>query len=223
MQAKTAVLLGATGLIGNHLLQLLLQDEHYSTIRALVRKPLPVIHPKLEARVTDFNDLHDFNTAMGSGDTIFCCIGTTMKKVKGNKALYHQIDVDIPVHAAQWGIDKGYSQFLVVSAIGANTKSSNFYLRLKGSMEESIHALPYPAIHIFRPSLLLGNREEVRKGEKIARHIMPALSFLLPGTLKKYRAIQAVEVAKAMLAAAQTAKAGVNVYEYAQIKMLSAQ
>ena len=223
MQAKTAVLLGATGLIGNHLLQLLLQDDHYSTIRALVRKPLPVIHPKLEVQLTDFNDLHDFNAAMGSGDDIFCCIGTTIKKVNGDKALYHQIDVDIPVHAAQFGIDKGFSQYLVVSAIGANAKASNFYLRLKGNMEDSIHALPYPAIHIFRPSLLLGNREEVRKGERITQSVMPALSFLLAGSLKKYRAIDAAEVAKAMLAADQSGKAGVNIYEYTQIKMLSAQ
>ena len=220
MQAKTAVLLGATGLIGNHLLQLLLQDDHYSTIRTLVRKPLPVIHPKLEVQLTDFNDLHDFNAAMGSGDDIFCCIGTTIKKVNGDKALYHQIDVDIPVHAAQFGIDKGFSQYLVVSAIGANAKASNFYLRLKGNMEDSIHALPYPAIHIFRPSLLLGNREEVRKGERITQSVMPALSFLLPA---KYRAIQAKAVAKAMLAAAQSGKTGVNIYEYTQIKMLSAQ
>jgi uncharacterized protein YbjT (DUF2867 family) len=220
MQAKTAVLLGATGLIGNHLLQLLLQDDHYSTIRALVRSPLPVIHPKLEVLVTDFKDLHYFKTAMGEGDIIFCCVGTTMKKVNGDKALYHQVDVDIPVHAAQFGIDKGFSQYLVVSAIGANAKASNFYLRLKGNMEDSIHALPYPAIHIFRPSLLLGNREEVRKGERITQSVMPALSFLLPA---KYRAIQAKAVAKAMLAAAQSGKTGVNIYEYTQIKMLSAQ
>src|SRR5690606_25934626 len=115
MEAKTAVLLGATGLIGNHLLQLLLQDDHYSTVRALVRRPLPVIHPKLEVQITNFDDHDNFHRALGKGDTIFCCIGTTMEKVKGDKALYRRIDFDIPVHAAQWGVDNGFSQYLVVS------------------------------------------------------------------------------------------------------------
>lgn len=219
MEAKTAVLLGATGLIGNHLLQLLLQDDHYSTVRALVRRPLPVIHPKLEVQITNFDDHDNFHRALGKGDTIFCCIGTTMEKVKGDKALYRRIDFDIPVHAAQWGVDNGFSQYLVVSAIGADAKSSNFYLHLKGSMETAIHALPYASLHIFRPSLLLGNREEKRKGEKLAQSIMPALSFMLPGSLKKYRAINATDVAKAMLTAAKSGKAGINVHEYSQMKM----
>ena len=219
MEAKTAVLLGATGLIGNHLLHLLLGDDYFTTIRVLVRKPFAFIHPKLEIQITDFNYHDNFHSALGKGDVIFCCIGTTMEKVNGDKALYRRIDFDIPVHAAQWGIDNGFSQYLVVSAIGANPKSSNFYLHLKGSMEAAIHALPYVSLHIFRPSLLLGNREEKRKGEKLAQSIMPALSFMLPGSLKKYRAIDATDVAKAMLAAAKSGKAGIMVHEYAQMKM----
>ena len=159
MQAKTAVLLGATGLTGNYLLHLLLADDYFAQIRVLVRKPFAFIHPRLEVCVTDFDDHNNFHRALGKGDTIFCCIGTTMKKVNGDKALYRRIDFNIPVHAAQWGIDNGFSQYLVVSAIGANAKSSNFYLSLKGSMEEAIHALPYTSLHIFRPSLLLGSRE----------------------------------------------------------------
>ncbi|HTN07559.1 NAD(P)H-binding protein [Agriterribacter sp.] len=220
MQVKTAVLLGATGLTGNHLLHLLLADDYFTTVRVLVRKPFAFMHPRLEVRVTDFDDHDNFHNALGKGDVIFCCTGTTMKKVKGDKALYRRIDFDIPVHAAQWGIDNGFSQYLVVSAIGANAKSSNFYLHLKGSMEAAIHALPYRSLHIFHPSLLLGSREEKRKGEKLAQSIMPALSFLLAGSLKKYRAIEAPDVAKAMLAAAKSGKTGINVYEYAQMKML---
>lgn len=223
MQAKTAVLLGATGLIGNHLLHLLLTDDYFTGIRVLVRKPFAFMHPKLEVRITDFDDHDNFHSALGKGDAIFCCTGTTMEKVKGDKILYRRIDFDIPVHAAQWGIDNGFSQFLVVSAIGANEKSSNFYLHLKGSMEAAIHALPYASLHIFRPSLLLGDREEIRKGEKLAKSIMPVLSFMLAGSLKKYRAIEALDVARAMLAAAQSGKTGINVHEYTQMKMLSAQ
>ena len=222
MQAKTAVLLGATGLTGNYLLHLLLADDYFAQIRVLVRKPFAFIHPRLEVCVTDFDDHDNFHRALGKGDTIFCCIGTTMKKVNGDKALYRRIDFDIPVHAAQWGIDNGFSQYLVVSAIGANAKSSNFYLSLKGSMEEAIHALPYTSLHIFRPSILLGSREGKRKGEKLAQSIMPALSFMLAGSLKKYRAIEASDVAKAMLAAAKSGKWGINVYEHAQMKTLQA-
>ena len=221
MQAKTAVLLGATGLIGNHLLHLLLADDHFTRIRALVRKPFAFMHPRLEVCITDFNDHDNFHSALGKGDTIFCCTGTTMKNVKGDKALYRSIDFDIPVQAAQWGTDNGFSQYLVVSAVGANARSSNFYLQLKGSMEETIHALPYSSLHIFRPSLLLGSREEKREGEKLAQSIMPALSFALQGPLKKYRAIESADVAKAMLAAARSDKTGINIYEYTQIKMLS--
>jgi uncharacterized protein YbjT (DUF2867 family) len=221
MQAKTAVLLGATGLIGNHLLHLLLADDHFTQIRALVRKPFAFMHPRLEVCITDFNDHDNFHSALGKGDAIFCCTGTTMKKVKGDKALYRSIDFDIPVQAAQWGTDNGFSQYLVVSAVGANARSSNFYLQLKGSMEETIHALPYSSLHIFRPSLLLGSREEKREGEKLAQSIMPALSFALQGPLKKYRAIESADVAKAMLAAARSDKTGINIYEYTQIKMLS--
>ncbi|HRP58054.1 NAD(P)H-binding protein [Agriterribacter sp.] len=218
MQAKTAVLLGATGLIGNHLLHFLLEDDYFTTIRVLVRKPFAFIHPKLEIQITDFSDHDNFHSALGRGDTIFCCIGTTMKKVKGDKTVYRSIDFDIPVRAAQWGIDNGFSQYLVVSAIGANASSSNFYLQLKGSMEAAIHALPYASLHIFRPSLLLGPREEKRKGERLAQSIIPALSFMLAGSLKKYRAINAADVAKAMLAAAKSDKTGINVHEYRQMK-----
>ncbi len=223
MQAKTAVLLGATGLIGNHLLHLLLADDYFTGVRVLVRKSFTFMHPKLEVRITDFDDYDNFHSTLGKGDAVFCCTGTTMKKVKGDKALYRRIDFDIPVHAAQCGIDNGFSQYLVVSAIGANEKSSSFYLHLKGSMENAIHALPYLSLHIFRPSLLLGVREEKRKGEKLAQSVMPALSFMLAGALKKYRAIEALDVARAMLAAAQSGKTGINVHEYTQMKILSAQ
>lgn len=217
MQGKTAVLLGATGLIGNHLLQLLLEDDYFSGIRILVRNPLPITHPKLEMEITDFNDPDKYNKALGKGNTIFCCIGTTMKKVKGDKVVYRHIDFGIPVQAAQWGIDKGFTQYIVVSSVGANIKSSNFYLQLKGSMETALHALPYTALHIFRPSFLLGSREEKRKGERLVQAIIPALAFALRGSFKKYRAVKAEDVAMAMLRAAQSDKKGLHIHEYPEI------
>ncbi len=221
MQAKTAVLLGASGLIGSGLLQLLLQDDQYGKVRVLVRSSFPMIHPKLEVKITDFNDAGNYRLSLGEGDVIFCCIGTTMKKVKGDKALYRQIDRDIPVHAAQYGMDKGFSQYLLVSAIGASANASNFYLQLKGGVEDAIMALPYAAVHVFRPSLLLGNREERRTGESIAQSVMPLFSFLMTGKLKKYKPVQAMDVAKAMLAASKSGVKGTNIYEYTQIKALA--
>ncbi|HEX5025953.1 MAG TPA: semialdehyde dehydrogenase, partial [Agriterribacter sp.] len=199
----------------------LLHDHQYGKIRALVRKPLPIMHPKLEVKVTDFGDAGSYRSSLGEGDVIFCCIGTTMKKVKGDKALYRQIDMDIPVRAAQYGLDNGFSQYLLVSAIGANATASNFYLQLKGSVEDAIITMPYAAVHIFRPSLLLGDREEHRRGESMARSIMPLFSMLMAGSLKKYKPVQALDVAKAMLAASKTGNTGTNIYEYPEIKMLA--
>lgn len=202
------------------MLHLLLEDEYFSAVRVLARTTLSLSHPKLEVCVTDFTNPNDFHRSLGKGDIIFCCIGTTLKKVKGDKQLYRSIDYDIPLHAAQWGIDNGFTQFLVVSSVGANAGSSNFYLRLKGEMEAAIHALPYQALHIFHPSFLLGQRQEKRKGEKLVQLIAPAISQLLVGSLQKYRAIQSTDVAKAMLIAARSEKTGIHKYSFEQIQQL---
>ncbi len=222
MEVKTAVLLGASGLIGNHLLQLLLQDDQYRHIRVLVRRPLEIADPRLETIVVDFNNQEEFKYALGKGDAIFCCIGTTMKNVKGDKTRYRQIDHDIPVNAAQWGFEAGFSQYAIISSVGANSKSSNFYLRLKGEVEDAVQSLSYPSLHIFRPSILLGKHKETRTGENMAQAVMPVLSFLFFGSLKKYRAVKAEDVARAMLGAVQAGIPGQHVYEYTRIRALSA-
>lgn len=221
MQAKTAVLLGATGLTGSHLLQLLLEDDRYAKVRAIVRKPLQQAHPKLEVKVIDFRNKAAFREAIGTGDIIFCCIGTTMKNVKGDKTLYRQIDYDIAVHAAEYGAESGFSDYLLISAIGANANSSNFYVRLKGETENAVRAFPYKTVYIFRPSLLMGDRKESRTAEKIFQAIMPAFSFLLTGRLQKYRPVHIATLAKAMLNAPFTNHKGVHTEEYQQIKNLA--
>lgn len=221
MEAKRAVVIGATGLIGSHLLELLLRDPYFSEVSALVRKPLTFSHPKLEAKITDFGNVIQLKEAMGSGDCIFCCIGTTMKKVNGDKELYRSIDVDIPLNAAKAGLELGFSHFLVVSSIGANTRSANFYLKLKGTLEGGLTAIPYPSVDIFRPSFLLGYRKEKRQGEKLIQSLASASAFFLRGRLKKYRAISAADVAAAMLAAAKRQQEGVHLYEYEQIRSLA--
>lgn len=220
MHRKTAIVLGATGLIGQHLVQELLQNEFFSKVRILVRRPLNLNHPKADVQVANFNDEKDIAARIDIGDVIFCCIGTTRKKVKGNRTEYRKVDYDIPIIIARLGIQHGFNQFLIVSAIGANPVAANFYLQLKGCIEEDVTALPFESIHIFRPSILLGKREEFRFGEQIGQGFMKAISFLLLGGWRKYKPIAAADVAKAMVAAANKEIAGVHMYEYDEMQKL---
>jgi uncharacterized protein YbjT (DUF2867 family) len=220
MYRKTAIVLGATGLIGQHLVQELLQNEFFSKVRILVRRPLNFNHPKADVQVVNFNDEKDIAARIDIGDVIFCCIGTTRKKVKGNRTEYRKVDYDIPIIIARLGIQHGFNQFLIVSAIGANPVAANFYLQLKGCIEEDVTALPFESIHIFRPSILLGKREEFRFGEQIGQGFMKAISFLLLGGWRKYKPIAAADVAKAMVAAANKEIAGVHMYEYDEMQKL---
>jgi len=220
MHRKTAVVLGATGLIGQHLVQELLQNEFFSKVRILVRRPLSLNHPKADIQVVNFNDEKDIAARIDIGDVIFCCIGTTRKKVKGNKTAYRKVDYDIPIITARLGVQHGFNQFLIVSAIGANPVAANFYLQLKGCIEEDVTALPFESIHIFRPSILLGKREEFRLGENIGKAFMKGISFLLLGAWRKYRPFAAGDVAKAMVAAANKEVAGVHMYEYDEMREL---
>ncbi|MFT3947706.1 MAG: NAD(P)H-binding protein [Agriterribacter sp.] len=223
MQAKTAILLGATGLTGNYLLQLLLADDRYEKVRAIVRKPLQQTHPKLEVKVIDFKNAQAFREAIGSGDIIFCCIGTTMKNVKNDKTLYRQIDYDIAADAAKYGSENGFTQYLLISAIGSNAESANFYVRLKGEVENAIQTFPYQSIDIFRPSLLMGDRKEKRIAEKIFQSIMPVFSFLMIGGMQQYKPIHITVLAKAMCNAPFVNKAGVHIEVYKDILNLANQ
>lgn len=217
MNELTAVVLGASGLTGGLLVNELLNDKDYKTVRVLVRKTLGIIHPKLQQHVVDFNDKDDFARKMGDGDVIFSCIGTTQKRVKGDKKLYEKIDHDIPLNAAEIGISHNFKKFLIVSAVGANENSSNFYLKLKGKTENALKKIPFESLSIFQPSLLNGKRKETRIKEQIAETIMDLLSFLLLGPLQKYRAIGANNVARAMVYAGKQQKAGISYYHYGQM------
>ena len=211
MNGQTAVVLGSTGLIGSQVLNQLLNDDAFTKVRVLVRRPLNITDPKLEVCITDFSNYTDYQTKLGKGDSIFCCIGTTNAKVKGDKALYRTIDFDIPVNAARFGKEAGFQQFLLVSAVGANSKSSIFYSRLKGEVEEVIETFHFKSFHVFRPSVLLGNRNEERMGESIGKVLFKVFSFLIPS---KYKGIKDVDVAKAMIKAAKDGKEGMRVYYY---------
>lgn len=214
MHRKTAVVLGATGLIGEHLVQELLQNEFFTKVRILVRRPIPLQHTKADIQIVNFRDEKDIAAKLDIGDVIFCCVGTTRKKVKGNKTEYRKVDYDIPIITARLGVQHGFSQYLLVSAIGANPLSGNFYLQLKGCVEEDVAAFPFEAIHIFRPSILLGARKEFRLGERLGQGLSKAFTFLMAGAWRKYRPIEASQVAHAMVEAANKEEPGVHVHEY---------
>jgi len=209
-----ATLLGATGLIGSHVLKYLVEDDDVSSITTVVRRKINFNHPKVKEVVIDFTDEKAFRTAIEPKSIIFCAVGTTNKKVKGNTTKYRAVDFDIPVKAAQFGIEKDSQAFVLVSSLGANPRSSNFYTKLKGEVEEEITSLGYPNLHIFRPSLLLGDRQEFRLGEQVAKAFMRTFSFVMPSKIKP---IQAKAVAKAMLKASKIKIDGRQVYHYQDI------
>ena len=217
MQGQTAIVLGATGLIGSQLVQLLLNDNAFVEVRILVRNPVPFSHPKLSVYIVSFDDYHDLKEKMGIGHSVFCCVGTTQKKVKGDKNAYRKVDYDIPLNSGHAAIENGCKNYLLVSAVGANKNSQNFYLQLKGSVEEALSKLPFQSVHFFRPSLLLGDRKEFRAGEKIAKGSMKLFSFFLVGGLKRYKPVESLDVAKAMVAISKRTTSGVHVYEYKDI------
>lgn len=214
----TATLVGATGLIGSHLLQALLTDNYFDTIRILIRRPIDITHPKLEKKIVDFNDSDSLLVALSNSDVLFCAIGTTQKKVKGDKNAYRKIDFDIPVKLARFCNMTGCKKFILVSSAGANSKSMNFYQRLKGETDEAVKEVGPTTIHIMRPSLLLGDRKEFRLGENIGKTLMTTLSFLIPD---KYKAIHAKNVARVMLALAKKNEEGYFIHENSEIIHLS--
>ena len=207
-------MIGASGLIGGLLLEKLLGSEAFSAVRVIARKPLPLQHPKLETCLINFEDETAFRQAVIPAEVLFCCVGTTQKKVKHDKQAYRKVDFDIPTRAAKFCAEKGIPQFLLVSSVGANAGSGNFYLALKGETETAVLRQPIPTICIMRPSILLGKRSESRPGELIGKAVMRFFSWFLPGSSQKYKAIHAADVAGAMLQVSQKKQPGKFILEY---------
>lgn len=223
MSEKIATIIGATGMIGNYLLDEILADDYFDTVRVIVRRPYEKKHPKMEVKLVDFSDTESLKLAIDGSDTVFSCIGTTQKNVKGNHTLYRQIDFDIPLKAARLCKELGCEKFILVSAVGANHHSNTFYLKLKGELENAIRQTELRSIHIMQPSQLLGERKEKRTGESILQGSMKTLSGIFVGSLRKYRAIHGKTVAKAMLNAAKKSEEGFHRYTFDHIKELSEQ
>ena len=218
MSQKTAAIIGASGLIGSEILAILKHDQEYETIRLIVRWPVTDSHPKIEMKLVNFEDYESLKLAIDGCDVVFCAVGTTQKKVKGDKLAYRKVDYDIPVNAAQACLETKCEHFLLVSSVGANAQSNNFYLKLKGDVEDAIQKISIPSISIFRPSVLLGRRKESRIGERIGQALMNVVSPLLGGKQSKYKPIAARDVAAAMIKAAKKRERGYHVYEYQDIK-----
>jgi uncharacterized protein YbjT (DUF2867 family) len=207
---KTALLFGATGLVGGHALEFLLLHPAYDKVIAFVRKPLQQSHEKLVQQVIDF-DKPDTWGHLVKGDDLFCCLGTTMAKA-GSKAAFFKVDFTYPMQAAHFALQNKVHQYLLVSSVGADTESLFFYSKVKGQLEEALQKLDFWSIHIFRPSLLLGERNENRFGEEVAGKIGKLIDRFTGGLLTKYKPIEADVVAKAMVAAAQGLEPGTHVY-----------
>jgi len=220
-KVRTALVAGASGLVGGHCLRQLLLSDRYSQVISVGRRELPIIHPKLEQLIVDFDDLKPYTSDMVADD-IYCCLGTTIKKA-GSKEAFYKVDHTYVVQLAQVTASKGASQFLVVSAMGADAGAMIFYNKVKGEMERDVQQLRLETVHIFRPSLLLGEREEARTGEEIASKVMEPLSKLMVGPLKKYKPIAGETVAKAMLYAASQNQLGVYTHPSDEIARLGAQ
>jgi uncharacterized protein YbjT (DUF2867 family) len=217
--SQTAVVLGATGLTGNSLVTLLLHDNRFSKVKVLLRKPTLKQRPGLEPIIVDFDDEEGLSAAL-QGDMVFCCVGTTIAKA-GSQEKFREVDFNIPLRCATIAHRNNIQQFLLISAIGANPASRNLYQRTKGEIEQAIEKLGFPALHIFRPSFLMGRRTEFRLGELIAYILIPVFYFFLQGSWRKYRPIKAANVARAMINTAINAPSGTHVYESDAIKELA--
>ena len=192
---KTALVIGATGLVGSHLVEQLAKDDLYSKIIILSRRKLQYLNPKKEVRIIDFDRPDE---SLIKGDHVFCAIGTTIKKA-GSKENQYRIDCEYPAKLAEIAKKNGAEKFILVSSIGANAKSGNFYLQTKGDLEEKLKQLHYTSLIILRPSFILGNRKEFRLGEKVGIVLFNILKPLMIGGLKRYRGVQASAIASRMI------------------------
>lgn len=213
MPSRSCILLGATGLIGGHLLPLLLEDPNYRQVTVLGRRPLDLKHSKLFSVVCDLAHPETYKDHVPADD-IFCCLGTTIKKA-GSQEAFRQVDFEYPLAVAGAA---GASAYYIVTAVGANAQSSIFYNRVKGEVEAALAQLKFRrGLKIFRPSMLIGARSESRPAERVGVALMAATAPLFVGGLRRYRAIDAALVARAMSNAARGEPDGDKIYEGADL------
>jgi len=210
---KRALLAGATGLVGRNILHLLSKDSLIGAVRVLTRRSLPTEDktPVVKELILDFERLREYPEWFDV-DMVFCALGTTIAKARTRNA-FRRVDFDYPLAIAKAARSAGASHFLMVSAMGADSRSVFFYNRVKGELENAIQSLGYPSVTIARPSMLLGEREEYRSGEKLAKRIF----WLLPS---KWAAVEASQVAAALVKSAQEPKLGVTILDNREMRKI---
>ncbi len=215
---RTALIAGASGLVGRELLAMLLASPEYERVVALVRRPGGVQHPKLDERVVDFGALPAADPALVADD-VFCCLGTTIRVARSQEA-FRIVDHDYPLALGRLAKTTGARRFLLISALGADANSTVFYNRVKGETERDLAALGLPALWCLRPSLLDGRREEARPGERIALVVGRVIAPLMGGPLRRYRPVSTKAVARAMLRCALGDGCAAGVVESEEIARL---
>ena len=207
-------LFGPTGLIGNEILKLLENDNDFTQINVISRRPLKLKSKKSNLKIIDFKDFSSYLNVIDGSDVVLAAIGTTQSKVGFNKKKYREIDFDIISNAVKACKEKNVKHFSFVSSAGADINNKSFYLKLKGEIEKEVESQQLKSSTVYRPSLLLGDRKENRFGEKLAQILIPLISFLFPDN---YKPIKAFDVAKAMVTESKKIKSGFKIYHYKDI------
>ena len=217
---KTALIAGATGLIGCHLLNILTAENYYREIIVITRRKLVGSYAgNVKNLVIDFEHLNA--VSLPDIDDVYCCLGTTMKAA-GSREAFYKVDFTYPVALAKLAVSNGAGKYLIVTAMGAHKNSKIYYNRVKGEVEEALRQIGFATLFILQPSLLLGTRTQKRPGERLAQYLASRLSFLFFGPFKKYKAIEGMKVAKTLALLAKTDHKGVKVFTSDEIANLSA-
>lgn len=193
---RAAIVVGATGLTGSALVEQLCENDEYISVTVIARRKLTFTHPKLEVKIRDFDRIEEND--IGFAHELYCCLGTTIKKA-GSRDMFEKVDFEYPLAIASLAKKRGIPHFLVITAMGANESSPFYYNRVKGKLERDLEELGLQRLSIIRPSLLVGIRDEFRLGEKAGEKLLKLAQPILIGPLKRSRAIEATQVAKAMI------------------------
>lgn len=213
---KTALLVGATGLVGGHVLEQLLEDTYFDKVIVLTRKTLGSNHPKLKEVIVNFDQLENYKSDI-KADIVFCCLGTTIKTA-GSQEAFKKVDYEYPLRVAEIAKQNGTSSFLIITALGSAKSSIIFYNRVKGEVEEAIGKLNFDAFHILQPSLIIGERKDSRMGEGLAQKLSPVYDTLMFGPLTKYKSIKAEQIAKAMIHYSKSETKGIMRHESGELQ-----
>jgi uncharacterized protein YbjT (DUF2867 family) len=216
--SRSALVAGATGLVGGHCLDALLGSSEYARVTALVRRPLAQSDPRLDVHVVAFDQIEQLEPVPTTD--AFCALGTTIAAA-GSREAFRAVDLHHVTSFARFARAGGARRFVLVSSAGADPNASNFYLRVKGQAERAVAALGFEQLDIVRPGLLIGARSESRPGEALAQRVMPRMAFVLIGPLRKYRPIAAHLVGAAMIGTALAQHAGVRLLEYDLIRSMA--